>query len=357
MRKIAVILSLSAIIIALVSFTKTGADAEAENLRRIYSRPPSEWPAPNVDGAVGWQELGVLPQSPLAGKMDSLKPLIELGKTLFFDTRLSGSGKISCATCHRPELNWTDGHEKSLGHEGTLNKRNSPTIQNTWFYKKLFWDGRARDLEDQAFAPINSESEMHGDMRELPFKLRQVKGYKPLFGSAFGDARIDPDRIALAIATFEKTIVSNKTRFDEFLEGKRNALTKPELRGLHIFRTKANCMGCHNGPLFTDNKFHKSIFSTDGDDGLAKQTRKPEDQGKFKTPSLRDVARTGPWGHGGHFKHLSGILVTYNKMSPSPGGGPQRMLNLNKGELSDLQAFLEAISVKPVPFTEPILPE
>jgi len=133
-------------VVAALSFTK-------ESLRSIYSKPPSQWPAPTIDAGVQWKELGILPESPIEKQKDSLKHVIELGKALFFDQRLSGSGKISCATCHQPELNWTDGKEKSLGHEGAINKRNSPTIQNTWFYKSLFWDGRSRDLQDEDLPP------------------------------------------------------------------------------------------------------------------------------------------------------------------------------------------------------------
>src|SRR5688572_8223228 len=151
------------------------------DLRAIYSQPPINWPKPFIDSTVEWKELGVLPGSPIDSAKDSLKYIIDLGKTLFFDPRLSGSGKISCATCHNPELSWTDGKERSIGHEGALTKRNSPTIQNVWFYEKLFWDGRAKNLQDQAFAPINSESEMHNEMHLLVKSVNKSQAYKELF--------------------------------------------------------------------------------------------------------------------------------------------------------------------------------
>lgn len=110
---------------------------------------------------------------------------------------------------------------KSIGHEGAVTQRNSPTIQNSWYYNRLFWDGRSRDLQDQAFGPINSETEMHSEMPEVMRKLRRVKGYKELFKKAFGDEEIDPFVMTEAIATFEKTISSRKSRFDEFLEGNK----------------------------------------------------------------------------------------------------------------------------------------
>jgi len=355
MQKCLVVISLLVIVVVLVSFSSK--DNEADNLRKIYSQPSSQWPAPFIDEGVDWKELGMLPESPTEHQKDSLKHLIKLGKILFFDTRLSGSGKISCATCHQPELNWTDGKEKSIGHEGTFNKRNSPTIQNTWFYKKLFWDGRSNSLEDQAFAPINSESEMHGDIKDLPRSLRKVKQYVLLFDSAFGDPAIDPDRIATALATFERTITSRKSKFDEFLSGNKRAMNNDELKGLHLFRTKARCMNCHNGPVFSDNSFHKSVFGEVDDEGLFNVTHKEDDIGKFKTPSLRDVIRTGPWGHAGKVKPMMDILLFYNKMSPSPATNRTQKLYLNSKELSALLYFLEAISSQPVSFIKPHIPQ
>ena len=350
MKKVVVISALILVVGTSVSFTH-------EDLRAIYSRSPDQWPKPLVDDGVVWKELGILPGSPISTQMDSLKHLIELGKILFFDPRLSGSGQISCGSCHQPELSWTDGKERSFGHDSTINKRNSPTIQNSWFYKKLFWDGRAKDLEDQVFAPINSESEMHGDMRELPFKLRKIKGYAPLFDSAYGNPSINPDRIAHAIATFEKTIVSRKSRFDEFLSGRKNALSDKELKGLHVFRTKARCMNCHNGPLFSDNQFHNTrIAYNPNDEGLYKITHNEEDRDKFKTPSLRDVMRTGPWMHDGSKADMSFILAMYSKGSYS-ADRLFRPFSLTTKESEELQLFLEAISASPLEFKKPVLPK
>lgn len=350
MKKLLVILLLSGLVVFSLSFSK-------RSLRDIYSGPVSDWPAPFVDEGVNWKELGVLPESPVEKQRDSLKHIIELGKTLFFDTRLSGSGKISCATCHQPELNWTDGKGKSIGHEGAINKRNSPTIQNSWFYNRLFWDGRSSDLQDQAFAPINSETEMHSEMPDVMRKLRKVNGYKELFKKAFGDEQIDPDRLTEAIAVFEKTIVSRKSRFDEFLEGNKKALTNSELRGLHLFRTKAKCMNCHSGPLFTDNLFHNSGFSGN-DDGYYKVTHKEEDMGKFKTPSLRDVIKTGPWMHDGKEKDMLAIIEKFNKVDMPTGKDKLiQPLGLTKREKKDLLAFLHAISAEPLELQKPDLPE
>lgn len=356
MRKWFVILFITAGTIVSVSFTQQ-KDNKVTSLRQLYSQSPDKWPAPTIDAGVQWKELGILPESPLEKQKDSLKHIIELGKMLFFDTRLSGSGKISCATCHQPELNWTDGKERSIGHEGAVNKRNSPTIQNTWFYNKLFWDGRSNSLADQAFAPINSETEMHSEMHEVMRRISKTKDYPGLFKNAFDDDEINPDRLTIAIAIFEKTIVSGKSRFDKFLEGNKKALSNSEIRGLHLFRTKARCMNCHNGPLFSDNQFHNSGFSG-GDAGYYKVTHKEEDMGKFKTPSLRDVAKTGPWMHDGQFSDLKQIISRYSVAKFPPGTDSLlKNIGLTGKEQKDLLAFLTIISAPPVEFKRPVLPE
>lgn len=350
-----VISFLSCIVFVSISFTNRIVDAE--NLRSIYSRSTDKWPKPFTDAGIEWTELGVLPVSPVEGQKDSLHNIIELGKILFFDTRLSGAGKISCATCHKPELSWTDGKEKSIGHNGAVNKRNSPTIQNVWFYKKLFHDGRASSLEDQAFSPINSESEMGHDMRSLPAVLRRIDSYKKLFTKAYGDDEISPDKIAAALAVFQRTIISAKSKFDYFLAGNKNALSNAELRGLHLFRTKAKCINCHNGALFSDNQFHNNGFAGN-DKGLYNVTHKETDTGKFKTPSLRDVTKTAPWMHDGQQTDLKQVIEIYNAGKPQTGKDKLlQPLHLTVKEKADLLAFLKAISADPLPFKLPVIPE
>jgi cytochrome c peroxidase len=353
MRKCGVILSLSVIVLIAVSFSK---EREADRLRRVYSRPSSTWPLPFMDSGIAWQELAPLPESPIQPFFDSLRPLIELGKMLFFDPRLSGSGKISCASCHQPELSWTDGKQKSTGHNGLMNKRNSPSLQNVWFYKKLFWDGRASSLEDQAFAPINSESEMAHDMRELPRSLQRIKGYEQLFKNVYGEERISPDRIAQALATFQRSITSRKSRFDLFLEGQSGELTDSEIRGLHVFRTKARCMNCHHGALFSDNQFHNNGFAGD-DKGLYNVTHNEADEGKMKTPSLRDVMKTRPWMQDGMQPDMATIIQFYDEGLPQPNKDHSlRPLKLSRRDKNDLLAFLNSISADPQPVSLPELP-
>lgn len=354
MKKISVLAFMGMGFLICISFTK-------QSLRHQYARPASEWPAPWVDEGVSWTELGALPPVPVDLTNDSIKNIVELGKALFFDPRLSSSGKISCATCHDPALNWTDAKPRSVGHGGAVGTRNAPSIQNSWFYKKLFWDGRSRNLQDQAFAPIVSESEMNSEMHDVVRKLRRINGYTEWFKKAFGSEHINPHLMTEAIAVFEKTVSSAESRFDRFVKGDHRALTKNELRGLHLFRTKAGCFNCHNGPLFTDNQFHrlgsviKAPFDVK-DVGLYKVTHLDADTGKFRTPSLRDVMRTGPWFHDGSENNMDSLIFRFHLNSPGPNG-VFRPLNLSRKEQQDLRAFLEALSAPPVPFIRPALPQ
>ena len=346
-----------------------------DTLRFLYSLPPDQWPAPFIDSGVVWQELGAIPASPLEGKKDSLRWQIALGKALFFDPRLSGSNQISCASCHVPDLSWTDGRRKSVGHDQQENRRNSPGLLNVWYYQRLFWDGRSPDLEDQSFGPINSESEMHSDMPEVMMKLRRIPGYKAMFDSAYAGEGITPETMSMALATFQRTLVSRKADFDDFLLGRKEAMSDEALRGLHLFRTKARCMNCHNGPLFTDNDFHNiglTYYQREYEDlGLYYYTKKAEDVGKFKTPSLRDVIRTRPWMHNGLFDNMDGILNMYNAGMPQPKPKPEqvgdtlfpktdrliRKLELTPAEKKDVIAFLHSITAEPTRVKAPELPK
>jgi cytochrome c peroxidase len=382
MKVIATIVLISSIVVACsVSARQSKQKKQAipagtyeDTLRFLYSLSRDQWPAPSIDPGVSWQELGIIPDSPLKPYMDSLKHLILLGKTLFFDPRLSGSNQISCASCHIQDLSWTDGRAKSVGHDQQPNKRNSPTLLNVWYFKHLFWDGRSKSLEDQAFSPINSETEMHSDISEVMRKLRRIPGYKPLFDSAFHGEGISPETVTSAIAVFQRTLVSRKSDFDHFLSGKKQALNDAALRGLHLFRTKARCMNCHNGPLFTDNDFHNiglTYYQREYEDlGRYNVTHRAEDVGRFKTPSLRDVIRTRPWMHNGLFDNLNGILNMYSAgmAQPKPEGAqladtlfPKtdkllRKLDLTRQEKEDIIAFLNAITAEPLHIGVPALP-
>lgn len=342
------------------------SDLTIDSLRKIYSQPSKYWPKPNVDKGVNFEELAALQSSPIDLSNDSIKNIVELGKLLFFDNRLSGSNQISCATCHDPALNWTDGKAVSIGHEQLPNIRNAPSLENVWVYNSFFWDGRAKSLVEQAEGPISAHNEMNQDLKSLAKKLSKIKGYKPYFVTAFGSPKITNQRIFESLATFQQTIVSGESNFDKFLNGDVKALTDQQLQGLHLFRTKARCMNCHHGAYFTDKDFHNIGLTEYGnkneDLGLYNVTKKPEDVGKFKTPGLRNVMQTAPWFHQGSVKSMDSLMVLYNMGMPEHVVLPHqkddpfvpkndklvRGIMLNIRERKAIIAFLEALSSAPV---------
>ncbi|RAI99478.1 cytochrome c peroxidase [Chitinophaga skermanii] len=346
-----------------VSSSTPTINQNADSLRAIYSRPSNEWPKATIDTGVIFHELAAMPKDSSYLRWDS-DPIVQLGKILFFDPRLSESNQVSCSSCHDPDIAWTDARKVSLGHDHLQGTRNTPTILNVFIHKKLFWDGRADGLESQAINPIATHHEMNMEPPKLAGKLDKIKGYPPLFAKAFGDDNITLDRITTAIAEFERTIKSKKSRFDQFMEGKHKSLSDQEIRGLHLFRTKARCINCHNGAFFTDGEFHNIGLTYYGrqyeDLGLYKVTNEPGDVGKFRTPSLRDVMHTKPWMHNGLFSEMMGIVNIYNsgmgadllKRKPGQENDPLfpttdrlvKRLNLTEGEKEDLVAFIEALS-------------
>ena len=370
MKKVLFALAVTFAFLLSLSFRTTdflvGDDIPVDSLRKLYSKPTFQWPKPTIDAGVKFEELGQLLPSPLNLKNDSVKKLVELGKVLFFDPRLSGSNQISCSSCHVPDLNWADGRQVSVGHDHQNNIRNAPSLENVWFFKKLFWDGRANSLEEQASMPVEAHNEMHQDVKSLPKKLRKIKGYAPFFKAAFGTTDITNERIASSLATFQRSLSSRRTDFDRFLANNKQALTDQQVLGLHLFRTKARCMNCHNGPFFTDNDFHNDGLTYYGrkyeDLGLYNVTKKPEDVGKFKTPGLRNVMRTAPWFHNGLFADIDGVMNMYNMGMPDQRVKPAQMndpllpkndkllrgIRLSNAEKDAVIAFLHSLSSAPV---------
>lgn len=333
----------------------------SDSLRKWYQAPVDKWPRPVTDSSIQWVELGPLPESVIAGD-SSLRPMVELGKFLFFDPRLSGSNQISCATCHEPELGWTNGRTTGIGHDHVAGSRNVPSLFNIGHLRDFFWDGRSPSLEQQAVAPISNDVEMHELPGQLEEELAAIPLYRKKFKEVFSTEQIHLDQITKAIATFEKSITSRKAPFDLFLEGKFKTMSDEQVYGLHIFRTKAGCMNCHNGPLFTDQQFHNIGLSYYGrkfeDFGRYAVTKRKEDVGKFRTPSLRDVMLTRPWMHNGLFDDIDGIINLYNAGGARPKPRNEQLkdslfpttsvllkpLGLSAEEKKALAAFLQAIS-------------
>lgn len=358
------------IVACLYSCKKEAVYTEVDELREIYAQPDaSKWPAPQLDSLVDrstFQDIGVLgkPQYPDSNPYSTAKK--QLGKMLFFDARLSASGQIACASCHNPELGWTDNLTRSFGHKRQTGKRNAMTIMNSAFAHELFWDGRAGSLEEQSIFPIPDGVEMQTNLEVAVAHIAAINGYQPLFEKAYGDTKVSLERIQKAIATYERSIVSPKSKFDRFISGKKDLFTDSEVRGLHIFRTKAQCINCHNTPYFSDNKYHndgQALFGTKDEDlGRYYVTGNPEDLGKFRTPTLREVSRTGPWMHHGHFPSLLDVVEFYNLGNPAPiqkkylGKGRDSLipttspmlkkLDLERQEIEDLIAFLETLETR-----------
>ncbi len=221
-----------------------------------------------------------------------------LGKALFFDPRLSRDKGMSCATCHSPDHRWSDGRVVPLGSEELEQPRRTPTVMNSAWLKALMWDGRANSLEAQAVLPITTPHEMNYNMKSLVQRLNDIQGYRPLFEAAYGDADITTQRIAMALATFQRTLVSNISSFDRWVEGDEQAISPSAQRGFEIFNGKAQCAACHKSWRFTDDSFHDiGLDSPDLGRGKVIPVEVTIMQHAFKTPTLRDLPENGPFMH------------------------------------------------------------
>jgi len=335
-----------------------------DSIVRSYQGPQQEWPEPNLSDGVPHRPLAPLPDPPYPADNPYSEAKEQLGQRLFFDPRLSASGSIACASCHDPDLGWSDGRQRSFGHARREGRRNSMTILNVAFYDHLFWDGRAESLEEQSLAAIRSPSEMNMGLDRLANRIGDIDGYRPLFRESFGDGRVSAQRIAKALATFERGITSRTSDFDRFLRGDRDAMTDREIYGMHLFRTKARCMNCHNGAVLSDNRFHNLGQSHLGrpsqDLGRFLVTGDTADVGKFRTPSLRDVTYTEPYLHHGLISSLREVINMYDRGMPQiiprkEDDNPllpekSRLLeplHLTESEREALLAFLRALSNRP----------
>jgi len=283
----------------------------------------------------------------------------ELGKTLYFDPRLSRSNMQSCASCHNPSFAWGDGLAKGVGdHMHELGRR-SPTILNAAWSEALMWDGRFETLEEQALGPIEADVEMNMPLDELIAKLTKIVGYRELFASAFdGDDEITADKIAMAIATYERTVVSGEAPFDRWIKGDRTAISTSAQRGFRLFNDKARCAACHAGWRFTDDSFHDIGLP---DDDLGRGQELPgivKMQHAFKTPGLRNIDQRAPFMHDGSLATLREVVEHYDR------GGLQRPslseemqpLGLTEQEKRDLAVFMRSLTSDDEPVTYVQLP-
>lgn len=294
---------------------------------------------------------------------------IELGRLLYYDPILSGNNEQSCATCHHPDLGFSDGRGQSMGFGGNgvgpgrtggkEVRRGAPTVWNAAFTHRLFWDGRAGDLEDQAKFPITSPDEMNQQPEELVAELKAIPDYVAMFDQAFKGSNgsgVTFDNVINAVAAFERTLVSNNSAFDRYAAGDVNALSSEARRGLTLFRSlKTRCFECHGFPTFANQDFKViGVPDLDGqqaDLGRAEIVKEKAYERAFKVPTLRNVALTAPYMHNGRFKTLEEVIDFY-----AGGGGKGmglevpnlddkiRKFSLTAQEKSDLIAFLKSLT-------------
>ncbi len=279
------------------------------------------------------------------------KEKVELGKLLFFDKRLSANNTIACANCHLPALAFTDGQPVSTGIHGQQGGRNAPTAINRVFSSAQFWDGRAATLEAQSIGPFINPVE-HGftDHDELVAKVKNLAGYPPLFERAFGSTAMTIDLIGKAIASFQRTLLSGNSHYDRFVEGNdEQALSANAQHGFRVFLGKGQCLRCHFGFNFTDEQFHNLGVGWDQDPrhvGRYAVTNDPKDLGAFKTPTLREIAKTAPYMHDGSLATLRQVIDFYDQGGiPNPHLAPGiKPLNLTEQEKEDVVAFLRSLN-------------
>ncbi len=238
---------------------------------------------------------------------------IELGKLLYFDPRLSKDDTVSCASCHNPFHGFADPAPTSKGVGNQLGGRNSPTVLNRLFSAEQFWDGRAADLEEQAQGPLTNPVEMAMASHDVVVsKVSALAGYKPHFAKAFGDTKIDMDRIAKAIAAYERTVVTGNSAYDRYQAGDKSAMSASAVRGMEVFNGKANCAACHASFNFSDENYRNIGVGMDKpkpDLGRYEVTKNEADKGAFKTPTLRNIIQTAPYMHDGSEATLMDVVA------------------------------------------------
>ena len=281
-----------------------------------------------------------------------------LGKKLYFDTRLSVTSAQSCASCHSPGFGWGDGLAVGVGHGMAQLGRRSPTIVNAAWGAIFMWDGRLANLEEQALGPIQSPGEMNMPIEKLMERLTSIPEYKPLFASAFPGEGMRAKTLAAAIATYERTVVSERAPFDAWIDGNEKAISEEAKRGFAVFNTKAMCSSCHEGWNLTNDGFQdiglpsKDIGRGEFVPGVIKMAH------AFKTPGLREIARRAPYMHDGSLATLEQVVDHYDRGGVDRPSRSDLMkpLGLTSQEKTDLVAFLNTLTSNLSPTAVPALP-
>lgn len=315
------IISFSILSVALLSCTTN----EKDTRNYIELEYPNYFPSPNL-----------IKRNPLTEEG------VALGKKLFFDTSLSSNNKVSCATCHKPELAFSDGQAlSSFGVSEKKLMRNSPALINLAWMNGLFWDGGVHNLESLPFAALTNSDEMDSDLFKVSENLNKTVAYKKLFKKAFNIDSISSAYIARALAQYQRTLIFSSSKYDKYVAGK-TTLSPDEQKGFEIFKTK--CAICHTPPLFTDNDYHNngldSVFPSGNLNilkGRYRITQDSADLGKYKTPTLRNLTYTSPYMHDGRFATLEAVLDHYQTGLLNSASLDSAFINFS---LSDLEKKL-----------------
>ncbi|CAA7621297.1 cytochrome-c peroxidase [Magnetospirillum sp. SS-4] len=292
------------------------------------------------------------PIQPIAPAKVTNAGLVELGKKLYFDTRLSKSGFISCNSCHNLSMGGTDNLKTSIGHNWQKGPINAPTVLNSSMNVAQFWDGRAVDLKAQAGGPIANPGEMAFTHELAVDVLQSIPGYVAEFKAVFGSDKITIDGVTKAIAAFEETLVTPNSRFDKWLKGDNKALTKDELAGYALFKD-SGCTACHNGPAVGGNSFQKMgvvepYKATSPAEGRVSVTKDEADRFNFKVPTLRNVELTYPYFHDGEAATLKDAVDTMGRI--------QLGKSFTAEENGKIVAFLKTLTGDQPSFKLPLLP-
>lgn len=281
---------------------------------------------------------------------------IELGKLLFFDKRLSASEDVSCASCHQPKRGWADDKAKAIGSNGKKGLKNTPTIVNSAYQTSYLWDGSISTLEEQSTQPISAKHEMDMPLDVVVKKLSSIDGYKVLFQDAYPDEGITKESIAKAIAAFERTIISDNTIFDKWIKNNKSTNYPDKAEdGFELFMGKGRCKSCHGGFNFTFGNF-ENIGLGNSDTDINKTAKKNIWDGTFKTPTLREAAKTAPYFHDGSVHtleesvHICGNAGRYKDAKRSPFF---RDRNITIEDMYKIVAFIRTLSSEEDNFTEP----
>ncbi len=307
----------------------------------------STLPDPAADGHTA-VPLGLDSPIPIPNDNSLAPAKVALGRKLFFDPILSRNGSISCSSCHIPDHGFGGNVPLPTGIDGRKGRRNGPSLLNRAYAQSLFWDGRAATLEAQALQPIQNPMEMGSHIDEVLNRLRANPAYGRSFAAAFNDG-ISAPNVAKALASFERTLLAGNSAVDRFRNGDVSALSDSARQGLWLFESRGLCWKCHSGRNFTDEKFHNTGVSwgkTPPDLGRFEASGKDEDRGRFKTPTLRNLASTRPYVHDGSLATLREVVEFYSR-----GGTPNlnldplmKPLDLSENDIQSLVYFLEALT-------------